>query len=204
MKRTISLLPSLLLWLLLIIGGLFLVADLVNQINRTAPNDAEDATSYDIFNDLPVIKASRAAYLLDPDFTVTPENFADCINDYFSAPAMLYFECRSMTCAIKDYKKASAFGAVFRDIPLVLISREDYPDYNQYDERYAFFNAIGCLELRLWQGETYIHFFGYDYDNTHAHFPYLRVQGDLISKCKSVAESLKDDSVNGCGFEIPH
>lgn len=200
MKRTVSL-----LLLLLIIGGLFLVADLVNQMNRTSSNDMEDANSYWIFDDIPAIKASSVAYLLDPDFTVTPENFADCINDYFSAPAMLYFGDYPTTRAIKDYKKASAFGAVFRDVPLVPISSEDCPDYEHCDEQYEFYNAIGNFELRLWQGETYIHFFGYDCDvNTPAYFPCLRVQGDLISKCKLVGESLKDDSMDGNGFEIPH
>ena len=192
--------------LLLIVGILFLFTALMNQ---TSPKDMEDIDYYNnyyIYDDLPVLKATSAAYLLDLDFTVTPDNFADCMDDYFSAPAMLYFmhyPTSSWYRAMNNSEKASAFSAVFQDISFQSISQEEYPDYKHYEDQYDILNAIGTLRLCLWQGETYISFYrpGHlDEDKT----TYFRAEGDLISECISVAESLKDDSVEARGFVVPH
>lgn len=194
MKRKVLFLACL---LLLIIGIFFALTSYRAKINL------EDAENYNIYDDLPIIKASSSSYLLDPDFTVTPENLADCVDDYLSAPAMLYFgKLHTTMRAIKDPDKTSAFGKAFRDVSLVPISKEEYPDYDHYHELYHFFNAIGTLELRSWQEETYISFYleGHlEYNTT-----YFRVQGDLISELNSIAESLKNDSVEVPLFEPPH
>ncbi|MGI6014252.1 MAG: hypothetical protein ACOX7K_08260 [Oscillospiraceae bacterium] len=214
MKRTLSLL----LCLLLVIGNLLALSACSsktdstdtsqNQSTETQPalEDADYYSYYYIYDDLPAIEKSDAAYLLDLDFTVTPDNFADCMDHYFSAPAVLYFWPTFHTDsyrAMNNSEKASAFSVVFRDVSFLSISQEEYPDYQHYEEQYDIMNAIGTLQLRLWQGETYISFYREGnvsgYDET-----YSRVEGDLISAVNSVGESLKDDSVEVPGFEPPH
>ena len=84
---------------------------------------------YCAWDDLPAVEKSDAAYLLDPDFTVTAENFSDCIHDYFSAPAMLYFNTQASSHKlrkIKNPEKAEAFADVFQDLSITEISSETY------------------------------------------------------------------------------
>ncbi|MGI6014258.1 MAG: hypothetical protein ACOX7K_08290 [Oscillospiraceae bacterium] len=186
MKRNI-LFPVYLM--LLIVGILFLFTALVNQ---TDPKNADEADDYYIYNDLPIIKASSAAYLLAPAFTVTAENFFDCAYDYFKAPTMLYFSSEfyssEPTWAIKNPKKAVAFADVFRNVSLTQLSEENAPAINNCSRSYCFINVIGNFLLSEQDGITYISFLG-------ARFC---AQEDLVSEIEALGESLKDDS-----FEIP-
>ena len=183
-----------------------------NQSTEPQPalEDADYYSYYYVYDDLPAVEKSDAAYLLDLDFTVTPDNFADCMDHYFSAPAVLYFWHTSHADsyrAMNNSEKASAFGAVFRDVSFLSISQEEYPSYlngnEDWEEQYYILNGIGNLTLRLWQGETYISFYR-QCRPSGSDTTYFRVEGDLISELNSVGESLKDDSVEAPGFEPPH
>lgn len=213
MRRTFSLL----LCLLLVIGNLLTLSACSSKTDSTdistepqpALEDADYYNYYYIYDDLPAIEKSDAAYLLDLDFTVTPDNFADCMDHYFSAPAVLYFQHTFRTDsyrAMNNSEKASAFSAVFRDVSFLSISQEEYPSYlngnEHWEEQFDILNAIGALQLRLWQGETYISFYRPGHPSG-SDTTYFRVEGDLISECISVTESLKDDSVVANGFEPP-
>ena len=179
---------------LLIVGILFLFTALVNQ---TDPKNADEADSYNIYDDLPVIKASSAAYLLDPDFTVTPDNFAACTEDYFKAPTILYFDSLSYpepTWAIKDYQKATAFSTAFHNVSLTQISEEEFPAIDNYGKHYDFYNVIGRLTLYEQEGVTYIKFDG----------AFFCAEGDLVTTVKAIGESLKEYSIETPGFELPH
>ena len=158
---------------------------------------------YTLYEDLPAIKASDAAYLLNTEFLITSENFTDCAEDYFSAPGVLYFMSTSdYTYAIKDCEKASNFGEIFCNVSLTAIQENDYPDYKHYREIYQFYNAIGCIELRSWQENTYLSF---SRENATGHdWALFRADVDLISECKLIADSLKADSIEVPLFEPPH
>ncbi|MGI6014251.1 MAG: hypothetical protein ACOX7K_08255 [Oscillospiraceae bacterium] len=179
---------------LLIVGILFLFTALVNQ---TDPKNADEVDSYHIYNDLPIIKASSAAYLLDPDFTVTSENFSDCADDFFKAPTILYFDSLSYpepTWAIKDYQKAAAFSTAFHDVSLTQILKENFPTIDNYGKYYDFYNLIGHLTLYEQEGVTYIKF-----NNA-----FFCAEGDLVAIVSSIGESLKDYSIEIPAFEFPH
>lgn len=175
----------------------------LNEIGILLREYSENIGDYNLYSDLPAIEKSDAAYLLDPDFEINSENFADCAEDYFSAPGMLYFRLAHSTAhAVKDCEKASAFGEIFRNVSLTEIQREDYPDYKHYRESYNFFNAIGTMELRSWQEETYLYLCresstGYD-------SVYFRTDGDLIAEIHLIEESLKEYSTETPLFEPPH
>lgn len=179
--------------LLLIVGILFAGTALLNQTN---PENAEEVASYHIYNDLSVIKASSAAYLLDPDFIVTPDNFADCMDGYFKAPTLLYFGLlfdSDQIWAIKDYKKAAAFSTAFHDVSLTMLPAEDLPAIDEHDDYYNFYNVISRLSLYEHENVTYIKFMGTSFCT----------DGDLISEVISIAESLKKDSIELPSFDLP-
>ena len=181
---------------LLVVGILFTFSALVHQ---TDSKNTDEADSYNVYDDLPVIKASSAAYLLDPDFTITPDNFADCTEDYFKAPTMLYFDSiystnSRSTWAIKDYQKAAAFAAAFRDVSPAQISEEAFPAIVKNDKYYDFYNVIGRLTLYEQEGVTYIKFDG----------AFFCAERDLVTTVKAIGESLKEYSIETPGFELPH
>lgn len=164
-------------------------------------------TYYDAWDDLPAIKKSDAAYLLDPDFTVTPENFADCISDYFSAPAMLYFDIltSSEKRKIKDPKKVSAFGELFRDLQLTEIPLETYSacggSNTDYHVSYSFISATGHLLLHEYEGNTYISFSRESSGTAIKNYFCLEGIG-LISELDQISVSLKDVSEKPGEFEL--
>lgn len=184
---------------LFLIGIIFALATFGNK------PDLEDADSYNIYNDLPVIRASSAAYLLDADFTVTPKNFADCAEDYFSAPAMLYFDIGyypEPTWAIKDPEKAAAFADAFRDISLTPISEEYFPPSYDHSKWYSFVNAIGHFSLYEQNGITYIRFSrDNDFVRDTATFS---LEGNLVSEARSIGNGLKPYAKECPDFEMPH
>jgi len=179
--------------LLLIVGIMFALIAVWG--NKT---DLEDANaSWKIYNDIPVIRASSAAYLLNENFTATPENFSDCVKDYFSAPAMLYFDIGyypEPTWAIKDPAKAAAFADAFRDISLTPISSEEYPAIRDHSKWFCFVNAIGQLSLYEQNETTYITFLG-------SHF---RTEDDLLSDVNAISDNLKAYAKEIPEFEMPH
>ncbi|MGI6014259.1 MAG: hypothetical protein ACOX7K_08295 [Oscillospiraceae bacterium] len=170
---------------------------------------------YTIYDDLPAVKRSDSAYLLDTNFTVTAENFADCIDDYFSIPARLQFGILDTTMRrMTGPKKASAFADVFHDLPLTQIAAADYPWYAEQRTEvvyeldrttgyYSFHNAIGHLRLYRLQNVTYLRF---SRGNDVAHEEtevYFRTEEDPVSKLVLIGASLQNVSVeqldNGIG-----
>ena len=84
MKRYLTVFLSLLVTVAVVLG-LFVI----HYRDRLFKEEHPDY--YTLYEDLPAIKASDAAYLLDPTFVITDENLSDCIDKYFSAPVMLFF-----------------------------------------------------------------------------------------------------------------
>ena len=163
---------------------------------------------YCVWDDLSTIKRSDAAYLLDPDFTVTAENFSDCIHDYFSAPAMLYFNTQAFSHTrrkIKNPEKAEAFADVFQDLSITEISSETYSaaekavDENK-DAYCSFSSAIGHIHLFSQQGNTYI-FFSRESSGTPIMSRFC-VEGDLLPELNEIAASLEEYSERAGTFEL--
>ena len=177
-----------------------------------AETDLDDPDAYNFYPDIPRIYVSNSGYLLDPDFKVTSENFADCTEGYFSALSILYFGDSIDTIrAIKSPETAKTFSAAFHNVPLTQISEGDYPWYDEYREIYHFYSAVGNLSLRTMQDRTYISFFRNTYsyafaDENLAFYDttYFYAEGNLISELKAIGETLENDSKAIPDFEVPH
>ena len=131
---------------------------------QTDPHMAEPGSipdDHEFADDLPAVQESDAAYLLDPEFTVTPENFADCVEDYFSAPAVIHYYFRPLhyfeSRRIKN-EKAAEFAAPFRDLTLTDSGFSSFEDLPDSGVDLDFHNAIGSINLYEHQGTTYISF----------------------------------------------
>lgn len=148
-----------------------------------------------IWDDIPAIKNSDAAYLLDEDLKLTEENFYDCLCDYLTAPTMLYFEsCFDETRRIQDPEKTKAFAEIFRDLPLIPVAKEE-PVHAGRDQ-YGFMSVIGSLIFYEYDGSTYICL------SLSGDYAKFRVEGDFISTVNSIGESLRDSSKIIFPFEL--
>lgn len=185
---------------------IFLLATITLSFLVICSKPGGDYSYYAIYDDLPAIEKSDAAYLLNLDFKVTAENFADCIDDYFSVPARLLFgNSYAMMRRMTGPKKASAFADVFHNLPWTQIAAADYPwhaeednDFNRTTGHYCFNNAIGDLRLYRFENATYLRFcrgsYGPEFtgDETEVYF---RAEGDPISELILVGTSLQEVSV---------
>lgn len=171
---------------------------------RTDPeleNYLEYVNSYNMYDDLPDISESDAAYLLDPDFAITEANFFDCVYDYFTAPASLQFwDLRSLTLEIDNPEKAAAFAETFRDFspPTVSpasssdLSEITRPDDDDYQGSYWFTNAIGYLRFDSWKDLTCVEF---SRSNSFVHDTVkFRLQGNLFVELVAIGDSLKNEA----------
>ena len=128
--------------------------------------------SYPVSDDIPAVANSDSAYLLDPSFTVTIENFSDCIRDYFAAPSVLRytFDVPQYEELLIKHEKAAEFADPFDNLSLTPISSEQYyensrmfnirtSDNSAEEDLMCYFsNAIGFLHLYEQEGITYISF----------------------------------------------
>lgn len=159
-----------LLYLLLALGSIFSLTA-CNSETDTKPADTVDL-SYPVSDDIPAVQESDSAYLLDPGFTVTIENFSDCIRDYFAAPSVLRytFDVPQYEELLIKHEKVAEFSVPFDNLSLTPISSEQYyensrmfniwTDDNSAEEDMmcSFWNAIGFLHLYDHDGVTYISF----------------------------------------------
>lgn len=151
----------------------------------------EDSGIYDFYDDLPAIQESESAYLLDPDFTITADNFYRCLCDYFAAPAMLNFGPWHIDFDMKNPEKAVAFAEIFRDLTLTPTSDRVNLTTEEYRGSYWFTNAIGHLSLYSGENITYIAFFrdnGFVYDDAVS----FTVEKNLVAELNLIGESLLD------------
>ena len=147
----------------------------------------DDYYFYEIDYDLSAAEASDAAYLLDPDFTITADHFSDCIQDYFAAPSILDYSFvqwfRTRHHLMQD-DHAIAFADAFRDVSVTEIAEVPTPE--DYD--YTFENAIG--RIAIWENRQtiYIHL---DFQND---MTFCTSEQSLISELKQICTSLKEHS----------
>jgi len=202
MKRSLPAFLSLLVTVAVVLG-LFVIH------YRDRLFKEEHPCYHTLYEDLPAIEASDASCLLDPTFIITDENLSDCIDKYFSAPAMLFFHnpyADDYVKVIKDPAKTVAFSEVFHDVPLTQLTEEEFrrdhdflANNSEYiDEYYEFVNAVGTLHLYGYENETYILFsreaFSHGdtlgellpYDRT-----YFRAEAKLVSELIAIAKSLE-------------
>ena len=142
--------------------------------------------------DFPSVQESDAAYLLDPEFTVTEENFSDCMDDYFAAPSILFYSFRPLYDFEQQFiqdEKALDFADVFHDLTVTPVSREEQTDY--YTTNFLFRNAIGSLSLEKQDGRIYIDFQRQN-DAVNDRITFYIEETDLIKELNQVAVSLND------------
>ncbi|MGI6014255.1 MAG: hypothetical protein ACOX7K_08275 [Oscillospiraceae bacterium] len=176
-----------------------LVYDLKQIVTFPVDAVSADEDSYNIWDEIPAITRSKAAHLLNLETPITEKNASDCIYNYFTAPATLYFSnCFEGTRRIKDQEKTKAFAELFRDLPLTQISEEEYLD--DYGSQYSFLSAIGNLSLYTYQNHTYISFFREG--NSNWERTYFCAEGNLLPELNRIGQSLKNDSEKPAPFEM--
>ena len=184
---------------------LFVITTLILLFIHSEFGECSSEYYYNVWDeDLPSIEWSAAAYLLNPYFTVTAENFSDCMEDYFSAPAMLYFRLPTQPYEhrkLKDPKKVSAFGELFHDLQPVEISSEIYHSAQEDKRSCPFSNAIGHIMLHEYQGSTYISF-SREASGTAIINYFLVENVNLIPECDQITASLEEYSDMPGDFEL--
>lgn len=124
-------------------------------------------------DDIPEIENSEAAYLLDPQFRATEDNVLQCIDDFFNAPGLLYYEYTDweepadresadfdiFLYGIKKPEGKRQFAQVFDTVSIrllpdgeALLENQDhgYPeDLGEVQERVSFQNRIA--EMTVYQ-----------------------------------------------------
>lgn len=193
MKRNTVLPVCLFLIIALLLGGL------VYYTSRK-PVVAE---YYDPAKDLSAVQESDAAYLLDPDFTVTAENFSDCIHDYFAAPSILYYKFfwapDYVDRLIKD-KRSVEFADAFSNLSLSPISKEEL---SGMETDFTFQNAIGFLTLYEYGGALYIEFYRNN-DLVQDRVCFYAQELESITQIIQISKSLEDVSEEIPEYEVPH
>ncbi|MGI6014256.1 MAG: hypothetical protein ACOX7K_08280 [Oscillospiraceae bacterium] len=153
MKRT-----NIILW---VCGILFVVAFVVFQIHdhRYWAGYYSKEEFYYPSNDLPTVEKSNAAYLLDPNLSINEENIVDCIDDYFSAPSILYYSFDLSghdELLLTQNERATEFTDVFRNVSMTQLL-ESYPlPLKGHDN--SFENVIGRITIWEERGDTYMLF----------------------------------------------
>ncbi len=160
-----------------------------NSLAEPVTNEHWEATWEAILN-------SDAAYLQDPDFDVTADNFYQSVHDLLGLPARLYFYSTddqiegSYKC--DDPEITTKFADVFQGLSLRECSEEEYYDKanNEYNTEIFFWNVAGNFDIRCYYDHSYIfmnryHRYTHSFTNS-----YFYVEENLHDKAMSAYEKL--------------
>ncbi len=93
---------------------------------------------------------SDAAYLLKADFDVTADHYQQCMYDFLSAPARLYYDGDYDSWYKCDAPEINVkFAEVFKDLPLYDVTEEEFNGANSegHYREYYLRNALGQVTL---------------------------------------------------------
>ncbi|HMM06799.1 MAG TPA: hypothetical protein PKD52_09055 [Clostridiales bacterium] len=142
------------------------------------------------------ILSSDAAYLQDPDFDVTADNFYQSVHDLLGLPARLYFYSTddqiegSYKC--DDPEITVKFADVFQGLSLRECSEEEYYDKanNEYNTEISFWNVAGNLMIRCYQDYSFIGMHRYHKKTDSVTDDYFYVEENLHDKAMAAYEKL--------------
>ena len=169
---------------------------------------AEPVTEEDLEATWEAILNSDAAYLQDPNFDVTADNFQQCFYDFLAAPARLYFyiyEGASLTYYKCDSPEIrTAFADVFQGLSLTECSEEEYYDKvnNEYNTEMSFWNVAGNLMIRCYQDYSFIGMHRYHKKTDSVTDDYFYVEENLHDKAMAAYEKLLPYSMEAPRREI--
>lgn len=157
---------------------------------------AEPVTEEDLQATWEAILNSDAAYLQDPDFDVTADNFYQSVYDLLGLPARLYFYSTddqiegSYKC--DDPEITVKFADVFQGLSLRECSEEEYYEKanNEYNTEIFFWNVAGNFTIRCYYDHSYISMNLYHRDTNSFTNSYFYVGENLHDKVMTAYEKL--------------
>lgn len=105
---------------------------------------------------------SDAAYLQDPDFDVTADNFYQSVRDLLTAPARLFFYSTDdqieFSYKCDSLKARTEFTGIFQGLSLTECSEEKYRAMadSEYNTGIYFWNIAGYFEIRCYHDHSFI------------------------------------------------
>ncbi len=157
---------------------------------------AQPVTQEDLEATWEAIYNSDAAYLQDPDFDVTADNFYQSVHDLLGFPARLYFYSTddqiegSYKC--DDPEITVKFADVLQGLSLRECSEEEYYDKvnNEYNTEMSFWNVAGNLMIRCYQDYSFIGMHRYHKKTDSVTDDYFYVEENLHDKAMAAYEKL--------------
>jgi hypothetical protein len=151
---------------------------------------------------------SDAAYLLDPDFDVTADNFYQSACDLLTAPARLYFYSTddqiegSYKC--DDPEITAKFADVFRGLSLREYSEEEYEAMvgREYNTEIFFWNVAGNFTILCYHDYSFIRIYRYHKKTDSFTGDYFYVGENLHDKVMAAYEKLLPYSMECSVYDI--
>jgi hypothetical protein len=142
---------------------------------------------------------SDTAYLQDPDFDVTADNFYQSVHDLLAAPARLYFfstddpEGGSYKCDSPEINVK--FADAFQDVTLSECSEEEYDALagTEYNTHVGFHNVAGGAGVLCYHDYSCITLGRYNINTNLSTREYFYAE-----------ENLRDKLMSACGKVLPY
>lgn len=147
------------------------------------------------------IKHSDAAYLQNPDFDMTADNFQQCFYDFLTAPARLYFfstddlESDSNKCDSPEIRVK--FADVFQDVFLTECSEEKHTAMagTEYNAQINLNNVTGTVDILCYRDYSCIQFSRYFIQTDSYATDYFYANENLHDKVMTIYEKVKPYSM---------